>query len=320
MTAAKTEACSTSTAICIAGPTASGKSALALALCACWPGRFEIVSVDSAQVYRGMDVGTAKPDAATRSRVCHHLLDLVDPAEKYSAARFVNDARAAIAEIRSRECQPLLVGGTMLYFRALMTGLSPLPKANAELRGRLSAEAEREGWAAMHARLATIDPASAARIHPNDTQRIQRALEIHQLTGAAPSRLYQQRQATPALADWLAFAVVPQARSALHARIEARFKRMLESGFLDEVRTLHQRKDLHLDLPAMRAVGYRQLWEYLDGDGDWAQACERVCAATRQYAKRQYTWLRSEPAFETLPQDDPLGAILHRIDGLGGTW
>ena len=275
------------------GPTASGKSQLALALCE----RFdaEIVSVDSAQVYRGMDIGTAKPDAATRARVPHHLLDLCDPAEAYSAARFREDALRAIAGIRARGRVPLLVGGTMLYFRALQQGLSDLPPADPQFRARLAEEARRQGWPALHARLARLDPDSAARLHPNDAQRIQRALEIVEL-GGAPVGALQARKAGLALGGPVVkVALNPAERSVLHERIAARFYDMMRAGFLDEVARLRARGDLHADLPSMRAVGYRQLWAHLDGAWDLATAVARGIAATRQFAKRQLTWLRAEP-------------------------
>jgi len=279
-------------AVLIMGPTASGKSQLALALCERLDA--EIVSVDSAQVYRGMDIGTAKPDAATRARVPHHLIDLCDPAEAYSAARFRDDALRAIAEIRARGRIPLLVGGTMLYFRALQQGLGDLPPADPAFRARLAEDARREGWPALHARLARLDPDSAARLHPNDAQRIQRALEIVELGGAPVAQLQAARGAGLA-PPVVKLAVNPPDRALLHERIRARFAAMMAQGFLDEVRALRARGDLAPELPSMRAVGYRQLWAHLDGACDLATAVERGIAATRQLAKRQLTWLRSEP-------------------------
>jgi len=288
--------------VLLMGPTASGKSALALALCEQLP--CEIVSVDSAQVYRGMDVGTAKPDAATRARVPHHLIDLCDPAEAYSAARFCADARDAIAQIRARNRIPLLAGGTMLYFRTLQTGLSDLPPADAAFREALAREAAMLGWPALHARLAQHDPATAARLHPNDSQRIQRALEIHARSGTPASA-----HAPPA-GGGLAGAVVklalnPPERRVLHERIRARFDQMMREGFLDEVARLRARGDLSPDLPSMRAVGYRQLWAHLDGAWDLATAVERGVAATRQLAKRQLTWLRAEAGVTWCDPDAP---------------
>ncbi len=280
-------------AVLLMGPTASGKSALALALCellSC-----EIVSVDSAQVYRGMDIGTAKPDAATRARTPHHLIDLCDPAQAYSAARFCLDAVRVVGEIRARGRIPLLVGGTMLYFRALQQGLSELPPASAEFRAALAQEAARVGWPALHARLAQRDPVTAARLHPNDAQRVQRALEILEHSGTPPSG-----HAPPAGGGLdgpvVKLALNPPQRSVLHARIAARFRQMMRDGFLDEVARLRARGDLTPDLPSMRAVGYRQLWAHLDGACDLVTAEERGIAATRQFAKRQLTWLRAEPA------------------------
>jgi tRNA dimethylallyltransferase len=292
-------------AVLLMGPTASGKSALALALCERLPA--EIVSVDSAQVYRGMDVGTAKPDAATRARVPHHLIDLCDPAEAYSAARFRADALSAIADIRGRGRVPLLVGGTMLYFRALQQGLSELPSADPEFRRRLVADARREGWPTLHQRLARLDPASAARLHPNDAQRIQRALEIVEIGGAPVAALQAQRAGAPLPGPVVKIALNPPERRELHERIAARFGQMMRERFLDEVARLRARGDLTPDLPSMRAVGYRQLWAHLDGAWDLATAVHRGIAATRQFAKRQLTWLRAEPGLQWRdPREDRL--------------
>jgi tRNA dimethylallyltransferase len=294
--------------VLLMGPTASGKTGLAEALAARLP--VEIVSVDSAQVYRGMDVGTAKPSAETRARIPHHLIDVLDPAEAYSAARFRDDALRLVADIRARGRLPLLVGGTMLYFRALQSGLSDLPSADPELRARLAAEARAHGRPALHARLARLDPDSAARLHPNDGQRIQRALELVELGGAPVGRL----QAAPApgglAGPVVKLAVNPPERALLHERIAARFRLMMAQGFLDEVRRLRERGDLHADLPSMRAVGYRQLWTHLDGTWDLATAVERGIAATRQLAKRQLTWLRAEPGLAWL--DPGVPALLDR--------
>jgi tRNA dimethylallyltransferase len=309
-------------AILLLGPTASGKSDLALRLAARLP--LEIVSIDSAQVYRGLDIGTAKPTAAERARVAHHLIDLRDPAEPYSAADFVRDAVQAIADIRRRGRLPLVVGGTMLYAKALREGLSDLPSADPALRARLADEASRCGWPALHARLAAVDPATAARLPPLDAQRIQRALEVWELTGRPLSAL--QVCGSPAHADaYPVIALVPADRAALSARIERRFDAMLAAGFLDEVRALRARGDLHAELPALRAVGYRQAWQYLEDDARAAQAragergddadvdaAERfqrfraaAIAATRQLAKRQMTWLRATAAALVV---DPFGA------------
>ena len=292
----------------IAGPTAAGKSALALELWERLGGRAEIVSVDSAQVYRGMDIGTAKPDAATRARVPHHLLDLLDPAQSYSAARFATDACRVIGEIQARGNRPLLVGGTMLYFRALLDGLSELPPADAGVRARLEAEAARSGWPALHARLAEIDPARAARLHPNDAQRIQRALEIHELSGH-PASLHFRRTCWPAwTGPALRIAVCPPDLEQRRGRIEERFHLMMEQGFLREVSNLRARGDLDPELPSMRAVGYRQLWRHLDGEYGLDRAVELGVIATRQYAKRQLTWLRGEPGWTWIDPAEPNAA------------
>lgn len=286
-------------AILLMGPTASGKTALALALAERLP--VEIISVDSALVYRGLDIGSAKPDAAMLARVPHHLIDILDPGEIYSAARFAADARRLIDEIRSRGRVPLLVGGTMLYFRALTQGFNVLPSADGYLRRRLEDEAQRLGWPALHARLASLDPDSAARLHPNDQQRVQRALEIIELTGMTPTAFYAQSRDGGATDErWCRLALNPPARSELHARIAQRFHAMMAQGFVEEVARLHARGDLHPDLPAIRALGYRQIWGYLDGEYSLDEAVERGIAATRQFAKRQLTWLRSESALHWL--------------------
>jgi tRNA dimethylallyltransferase len=283
-------------AVLIAGPTCAGKTALALALAERFP--VEIVSVDSAQVYRGMDVGTAKPSAAMRAKVPHHLIDICDPAEPYSAGRFRRDALEAIAAIRSRGRVALLVGGTLLYFRALTRGLAPLPEANPELRFRIDARAQREGWPALHAELAARDPDLAARIRPADGQRIQRALEVMELTGRRLSEL--QRQADPPPLRFAAFALVPPDRAALYARIDDRVNSMMAEGFLAEVAALRARGDLSADLPSLRAVGYRQLWTHLEGAYSREAAVAACQRATRNLAKRQLTWLRSEAGWQRL--------------------
>lgn len=278
--------------LCIMGPTASGKTALAEHLAARLP--VELVSVDSALVYRGMDIGTAKP------KVPHRLVDIADPAEPYSAQRFREDAECAIADITARGRTPLLVGGTMLYFRALFRGLSDLPAADAAVRARLDARARACGWAALHAELARVDPVAAARIHPHDPQRIQRALEVWELTGRPISELQQvaAQSAAPAPgAPTFRFhklAVAPADRAELHWRIAERFREMVAAGFVEEVRRLKARGDLSADLPSMRAVGYRQIWRHLDGAYDLEEAVRLAVHATRQLAKRQLTWLRKE--------------------------
>jgi tRNA dimethylallyltransferase len=276
-------------AVLLLGPTACGKSALALALAA--QVSLEIVSIDSAQVYRGMDIGTAKPTSAERARVPHHLLDLREPNEPYSAADFVRDATHAIGEIRARGRLPLAVGGTMLYARALRGGLSELPAADAGVRARIDALARQQGWPALHARLREVDPQTAARLPPGDSQRIQRALEVFELTGEPLSRLQAAPQA-PRL-RLATIALLPEDRGELHRRIEQRFDHMLAAGLLDEVRRLMARGDLGPDLPSMRSVGYRQAWRHLRGETGFAQFRAEAIAATRQLAKRQITWLRS---------------------------
>lgn len=274
------------------GPTASGKTALAVDLVERFP--LEIISVDSALVYRGMDIGTAKPDAATLTRAPHHLLDIRDPTEAYSAAAFRDDALRLMADIVARGKTPLLVGGTMLYFHALLQGLDDLPRADAVLRKALDAEAATRGWPALHAELAGIDPPTAARLAPNDAQRVGRALEIFRLTGTPMSALLDRAQAELPYRV-LQLALIPSDRATLHQRIAARFDAMLADGLLDEVKTLRQAYALTPDLSAMRAVGYRQAWACLDGEIGLGELRERGIAATRQLAKRQLTWLRSWP-------------------------
>jgi len=281
-------------AILLMGPTASGKSALSLALAERFGG--EIISVDSAQIYRGMDIGTAKPDAATRARVPHHLIDVIDPTEAYSAARFAREALATIAAIRGRGRVPILAGGTMLYFKALSEGLSALPGADPAVRAELDARAAREGWPALHAELARVDPVTAARLEPGDSQRIQRALEVWQLAGEPLSSLqgHRERGAPLGPARWVA--LVPSDRARLHEAIALRFDAMLADGLIDELRALRRRYRLTADLPSMRCVGYRQAWAHLEGQIDAATLRERGVAATRQLAKRQFTWLRASSA------------------------
>ncbi|MAA75487.1 MAG: tRNA (adenosine(37)-N6)-dimethylallyltransferase MiaA [Salinisphaeraceae bacterium] len=280
--------------IFLMGPTASGKTELAVELVnslSC-----DIISVDSAMVYRGMDIGTAKPDAAVLARAPHRLIDFRHPAEPYSAAEFATDARRHIADIHDRDRIPLLVGGTMLYFRALEQGLSPLPEAEPAVRERITRRAQRLGWPALHDELARLDPASAARIHPNDSQRIQRALEIHEVSGQARSQQWARRGAPRPVWQSIKMVVAPFERQVLHARIRQRFEAMMRAGLLGEVEKLHADPDLHEGLPAIRAVGYRQLWRHLEGDMPLADAVERGIIATRQLARRQLTWLRAESA------------------------
>jgi tRNA dimethylallyltransferase len=286
----------------IAGPTAGGKTAAALALAQRLP--VEIVSVDSALVYRGMDIGTAKPSAADRAAVPHHLIDILDPAERYSAAAFVQAATRLIGQIRARGAMPLLVGGTMLYFKALIDGLDEMPAADPAVRARIDAQAAEVGWPAMHARLAEVDPVTAARLAPGDSQRIQRALEVWHSSGRALSSFHAASPKTT-LQDGALFSLEPQDRAWLHARIAQRFDAMLADGFLDEVKALRARGDLSPDLPSMRCVGYRQAWEALDGLWPMSELRERGIAATRQLAKRQITWLRSMPARHVIACDAP---------------
>jgi tRNA dimethylallyltransferase len=282
-------------AILLMGPTASGKSALAVALAERFGG--EIVTVDSAQVYRGMDIGTAKPTAAERAHIPHHLIDIREPTESYSAAEFARDARTYVAGIRARGAVPILSGGTMLYFKALTEGLSTLPRADPTVRAELDARAAREGWPALHAELAKIDPATAARLAPTDAQRIQRALEVHRLSGQPISALQGRRMRTGStLGPYISVALVPADRAALHAAIAQRFAAMLDAGLVEELRGLRERHALDSGMPSMRCVGYRQAWQYLDGVIDDAQLRNQGIAATRQLAKRQLTWLRSTPA------------------------
>jgi tRNA dimethylallyltransferase len=277
-------------AILLMGPTGAGKSDLAMRLAETLP--LEIVSVDSALVYRGMDIGTAKPDAGARARVAHHLIDIRDPAESYSAGEFTRDAVHAMQDIWRRGRQPLLVGGTMLYFHALSHGIAELPAADPEVRAGIERQAAACGWAAVHQELGLVDPAAAARIHVNDPQRIQRALEVFRLTGETITRLQQMRVSAFADVDVTEIATAPLERSDLHTRIEMRFGAMLDAGMLGEVRTLFARSDLSAEHPSMRAVGYRQLWRHLSGQCALDEAIEQAIAATRQLAKRQLTWLR----------------------------
>lgn len=285
--------------LCLAGPTAAGKTAAALAIAQVLP--VEIVSVDSALVYRGMDIGTAKPSAAERAQVPHHLIDILDPAQSYSAAQFVADAQALIEAIRARGRLPLLVGGTMLYFKALFEGLDEMPPADAATRAALDAEAAERGWAALHDELARVDPTTAARLPAGDAQRIQRALEVFRLSGRPISSFHRERDASRATPPLLS--LEPASRAWLHERIAQRFMQMLAAGFVDEVKQLRARGDLHLSLPSMRCVGYRQAWEALDAN-DLSTLPERGIAATRQLAKRQITWLRGMPQRELFACDE----------------
>ena len=290
-------------AIFLMGPTAAGKTDLAIELARVLP--CELISVDSALIYRDMDIGTAKPDKATLAEFPHRLIDIRDPAESYSAAEFRADALTAMAEITARGRIPLLVGGTMLYFKALLEGLADMPAADAQVRAELEAEAARLGWHALHAQLAEVDPESAARIHPNDPQRLVRALEVYRVSGMTMTSHRERQSAQSSVAGAsgqeqlpytvASLAIAPQDRKVLHERIALRFGQMLEQGFIDEVRELRARSDLHAGLPSIRAVGYRQVWDYLDGKLTENEMRERGIIATRQLAKRQFTWLRGWP-------------------------
>jgi len=290
-------------AIFIMGPTAAGKTDLAVALQQHLP--CDLISVDSALIYKGMDVGTAKPSPQELQQAPHRLIDILDPAKAYSAASFRNNALAAMAEITAAGRIPLLVGGTMLYFRALEYGLADLPAADEAVRARLDAELEEHGLAAMHQRLHQIDPDSAARIHPNDPQRILRAIEVHVLSGKTMTELHAETTKEGIPYRLAKIIVAPETRSILHQRIESRFKAMLDKGFVVEVERLRQRGDLSLSLPSMRAVGYRQVWEYLDGLYDYDEMVRKGVATTRQFAKRQLTWLRAEQGAAWLNSESP---------------
>jgi tRNA dimethylallyltransferase len=286
----------------LTGPTGTGKSEFALALAERLP--VDLISVDSAQVFRGMDIGTAKPSLALRARHPHRLIDIRDPAESYSAGEFVRDARAAIAAAHAEHRLPVLVGGTMLYLRALLHGIAPLPQASPTVRAELEARALREGWEALHAELARIDPQTAARVHVNDPQRIQRALEVYQLTGRAISEWQRATRGAQQDYRWLRVALLPADRRAHRARLATRFATMIGAGLVEEVRHLHARADLGIHLPAVRSIGYRQLWEYLEGRAPLDQACAKAIEATCQLAKRQLTWLRADMELTRLNPDE----------------
>ena len=299
--------------LCVAGPTAAGKSAAVLAIAERWP--IEVINVDSATIYRHMDVGTAKPSRDERAQVPQHLLDIRDPIESYSAAQFFDDAHRLADEIAARGRTPILAGGTMMYFKALREGLSDLPQADPAVRAELDARAARLGWPAMHAELAERDPETAARLAPNDSQRVQRALEICLITGQTMSALLAAHRPMASTREFVTLSLEPSDRLALHARIAQRFDAMLDHGLVDEVRVLHARGDLHTGLPSIRCVGYRQIWGYLDGEVDMATAREQAIAATRQLAKRQLTWLRALPeriAIDCLA-DDAVGQTIDTI-------
>jgi len=287
--------------ICLMGPTASGKTALAMALYDALP--CELISVDSALVYKGMDIGTAKPTSEELSKYPHRLIDLIEPTQSYSAADFCRDALKEIADIRKRGKIPVLVGGTMMYFKSLIEGISPLPEASPEIRKVIEQEAKENGWQYIHQLLANVDPVSAERIHPNDPQRLTRALEVFRLTGNTLTQLTEIKGETVS-GDVLQFAIAPKERSTLHQRIEQRFNQMIELGFEQEVRKLRQSPALHQDLPSIRCVGYRQMWQYLEGDYDFEEMVFKGVCATRQLAKRQLTWLRNWPNIHWLDMED----------------
>jgi tRNA dimethylallyltransferase len=280
--------------VCLAGPTAAGKSATTLALAARWP--IEVINVDSATIYRGMDIGTAKPSKTEQQQVPQHLLDIRDPASSYSAAEFSQDATGLIDAILKRGRIPLLCGGTMMYYKALREGLNDLPGADPAIRAAIELEAQQQGWPELHRQLGQFDPLTAQRLAPNDSQRLQRAIEIYRLTGQPMSSLLTGgRPEQDKRFDYLTVSLEPSDRLALHARIAMRYRQMMEMGLLEEVQALHRRPDLHPGLPSVRCVGYRQLWEHLDGTIDLDTAIEQAIAATRQLAKRQLTWLRAQP-------------------------
>ena len=293
-------------AIFLMGPTASGKTALAIELSQHLP--VEIISVDSALIYRGMDIGTAKPSADELSQAPHRLIDILDPSEPYSAADFRRDALNAMDEITAKGKIPLLVGGTMLYFKALLEGLSPLPGADADIRLEIEKVAQAQGWSEIHRRLAEVDPIAAQRIHPNDPQRLSRALEVYLISGQSLTEMTQTAgEELPY--NVFQFAIAPEDRKILHERIEQRFHLMLNAGFEDEVRGLYQRGDLHVDLPAIRCVGYRQMWSYLAGEIDYDEMVYRGICATRQLAKRQITWLKGWANIHKLESEQPQQAL-----------
>ena len=299
--------------ITLMGPTASGKTAIAMNLYERYP--IDIISVDSALIYRGMDIGTAKPTKEEQQKYPHQLIDICDPSESYSAANFRQDAITEIVKILKKGRIPLLVGGTMLYFKALIEGLSPLPAANSEIRQQIEEKADRLGWQAIHEELKKVDPVSANRIHPNDPQRLNRALEVYLISGKSLTELTQDSgEALPY--EIMQFAIMPEDRTILHQRIEKRFLQMLEQGFEQEVKTLMQRSDLHLNLPSIRCVGYRQMWQYLNGDTSYDEMVFKSICATRQLAKRQITWLRGWKQPITWLNSDNIDIIFKNIFNL----
>ena len=289
-------------AIFLMGPTAAGKTDLAMRLTEALP--CDIISVDSALIYKGMDIGTAKPDVETLKKYPHRLVDIRDPSERYSVAEFREDALREMADITAQGRIPLLVGGTMMYYNALLKGLASLPEANQEVRQQLLEKGQREGWPALHAMLAQVDPESAKRLAPNDSQRLQRALEVYQITGRTLTELWAEQQQQELAYNVINLAIMPEERKTLHERIALRFKLMLEEGFVDEVRALYDRGDLNPHMPSVRCVGYRQVWSYLEGEWDYPTMMDKGVVATRQLAKRQITWLRSWENLHWLATED----------------
>lgn len=305
-------------AIFLMGPTASGKTELAIQLCEYFP--CEIISVDSALIYKGMNIGAAKPSEQELLKAPHRLINLCDPSESYSAAQFRNDALREMAAITERGKIPLLVGGTMLYFKTLLEGIADLPAANPDIRKDIEQQAALHGWPFIHQQLTEVDPGSAARIHPNHSQRVERALEVYRITGVTMTELHKkqvQQQAPPYQITQLAIA--PDDRAVLHGRIEKRFHAMVEQGFVDEVRGLYERGDLNLNMPSMRAVGYRQVWDYLAGELSYDEMLERGVISTRQLAKRQLTWLRSWPDLRWIYTDEQNRVVAADNKSFGGT-
>ena len=305
--------------ICLMGPTASGKTALAIDLLKQHP--FQIVSVDSAQIYKQMDIGTGKPDKATLALAPHRLIDFIDPAVPYSASQFRNDAFREIDEIIGVGDTPLLVGGTMLYFRVLRDGLAQMPKANPEVRAEIEKLASEQGWIAVHKQLEAVDPVAAARIHPHDPQRLQRALEVYRVSGQNMTSLHaemQRRQEAELPYNLHFFAIQPDDRGVLHSHIQRRFLKMLEEGLVEEVQALRCRGDLNHQLPSIKSVGYRQVWQYLDGEIDYDAMVEKSIIATRQLAKRQLTWLRSWPSLQSL-SDSSTQSVHHVLKYMDAT-
>ncbi|MBT7225580.1 MAG: tRNA (adenosine(37)-N6)-dimethylallyltransferase MiaA [Gammaproteobacteria bacterium] len=305
--------------ICLMGPTASGKTALAIDLLQQHP--FQIVSVDSAQIYRQMDIGTGKPDKTTLARAPHRLIDSIDPAVPYSASQFRSDAFREIDEILAVGDTPLLVGGTMLYFRVLRDGLARMPEADPQVRAEIEKLATEQGWIAVHRQLEAVDPAAAARIHPNDPQRLQRALEVYRVSGQSMTSLHaemQMRQEAELPYNLHFFAIQPEDRGVLHSHIQRRFLQMLEEGLIEEVQALRSRGDLNHQLPSIKSVGYRQVWQYLDGEIDYDAMVEKSIIATRQLAKRQLTWLRSWPSLQSL-RDSSTQSVHHVLKYMDAT-